>query len=239
MAGAHDARDRNGEDPFPEVPRRPSLRIADLDPDDPLRTTIANLADNQGQFVQRLAEYGADLRAHSLSTAEAFLRLETRLAGPAAPLRTRGPAPSSADMIERVGERLLENFKAKAAETEGPLVAGSPEEMTRIAEQVVAPAIAQREQAKELERLRTEETERKRRIDERRSDRRTFLVLTISGLIVAVAGIVMTYMVTKATEHDRGFAEGVKAAPPATLIVPAAAPPAPASAAVSATARPR
>ena len=75
------------------------------------------------------------------------------------------------------------------------------------------------EQAKRLEQVDKDAVE-KSAAQERR---RTFWQLTVSGCIVAVVTVLGTYFVTKATEHEKGFTEGLAAAPASTVIVAAPA----------------
>jgi hypothetical protein len=151
----------------------------------------------------------ADLVALGTATMQGFARVEAKIDLP--PMRPE--ASSSHEIVENVTARLAAKFRDVASDTTGPNVVASPEELTRIAQQIFAEETRKLEERKKYEHLQRDEDERKTKAEQRQSDRRQITVLAISGAIVTVLSVALTYYATKQATHDAAFVEGVKSVP--------------------------
>ena len=82
-----------------------------------------------------------------------------------------------------------------------------------MAQQVFADETAKLEDKRRLDKLQREKDEREQAKKSAMDTRKQFILLTVSGLIVSVVGIVATYYMTKSQVHDSAFVEGVKSVP--------------------------
>jgi hypothetical protein len=248
----------NGEDPFPPLLRNP------LAPRQPLREIVAPLddsvfegpvgkkiVDTVAALVTRADQGSKDMETFASSVFSAFERSDAVARGLHETLqeikvalnmpKMRPESPSSVDLRVDARKSLSQALREEAAKTPGPNVNLPPERIEALADEQWSGRMAAYEEKKELERRREQEKQDALTRAKNDADRRQLVVLTVSGVLVALVGIFGTYYATraanerdKAVAHEQGLAEGMRNVP--TLAPPAAsvaAPPAdsPASAA--------
>jgi hypothetical protein len=207
------------QDPFPSVPTRnpvPERRplgeaFTPVEPESVTGVIARRLVDQVGALVTRADQTSADLRALGDATVKGFNEIKVMLNLP--PMRAE--SPSSAAVPVHARKSFGEFLKQQARETPGGpgVVQAPPEEIEQAAQSYFEQQMAIYENNKAAK-------EKVAALERRRN----FWALTISASIAAVVGALAIYFVTKATEHEKGFSEGLRAAPTATVVV--AAPPA-------------
>ena len=128
-------------------------------------------------------------------------------------MRAESPSSDAVPVHARksFGEFLQQQAKATPG---GPgVVQAPPEELEQAAQRYFEEQMAVYERGQEFKRLQAQETQQKADREKRASDCRTLIILTVSGTIAALAGVLGTYFATKASEHETAFIEGFKAAP--------------------------
>ena len=237
----------NGADPFPPLPRnpvpyrQPLSEIVDPPPEQTFEGPIGRqLAGAVAALLVRSDQRDKDTEAFSASVFEGFGRNDTILRQLHAaqqemkvllslpPMRAEADSSAAFAAIAPHARRSLSTYlKEKAQSTPGgPGIVQAPtEELEQAAQGYFEEQMAVYEAGKRLRDLEAEKAQKK--IDEaaRAERRRTFWALTVSASIAAIIGAGAIYFVTKATEHEKGFSEGLKAAPTTTVVVAAAAPP--------------
>jgi hypothetical protein len=242
----------NGIDPFPPLPRNPVVKrdpLADLV--DPLSEKDfegpigQRLASTVGAVVTRIDQLGEDLSSFSRAAFQAFERgdkradavtgqineLKVLLATGQALPPMRAESPSSHAVTGRASDNFEEKVRRKARETPGGagVVQAPVEEIVADARKSFAEQMAEYEERKRVEAALKAQADaaaakvlQQAEDKQRRAERRNFWALTISASIAAVVGALSIYFVTKASEHEKGFTEGLRAAPTATVVVAAA-----------------
>jgi hypothetical protein len=129
----------------------------------------------------------------------------------------RPSQPSSFDLLEHASAAFKTELEHRASETPGPSLEATPEELSKLAEDVFAREFAKREQAKEFERLTKIEQGDLQRERERADFRKQVRVGVAVGVLVTLTVAAVTYMTGRVTGqtagHDQGFAEGIQHAP--------------------------
>ena len=208
-----------GEDPFPSVPtrnpvpeRRPlSEAFSPIEAESVTGVIARRLVDQVGALVTRADRTSADVRALGDATVRGFNEIKVLLRLP--PMRAESPSSDAVPVHARksFGEFLQQQAKSTPG---GPgVVQAPPEELEQAAQRYFEEQMAVYERGQELKRLQAQETQQKADREKRASDRRTLIILTVSGTIAALAGVLGTYFATKASEHESAFIEGFKAAP--------------------------
>ena len=215
-------RTENGEDPFPDIPKRPTLRLGHVDPDDDaIRSAIRTLADNQAQMVQRLAEQGADLRSLGVATADGFLKLERKIenAGPRQPPHFEPDEPSSynelSSLFGEAGAELYKRMKDPRDKLDSVRARAIALEAIETAKNADAAAT--------LDRMKADSRETRRQI-------RNGVIIGITVGAVLAAGGFLWGAVRVQAAHDLGVAEErsrIETAPPPSATVTAPAMPSP------------
>lgn len=211
------ARERsNGEDPFPSiplrnpVPERTPLRetFTPIEPESVTGIIARRLCDQVGALVTREDQTSADVRALGETMVKGFNELKVVMRLP--PMRAESPSSDAVPLHAR--KSFGEFLKQRASETPGGpgVVQAPPAELEQAAQSYFEQQMAIYE-ANKASRERTAALERSR----------NFWALTISASIAAVVGALAIYFVTKATEHEKGFSEGLKAAPVSTVVMTA------------------
>lgn len=154
----------------------------------------------------------------------------------------RPESPSGIDLLENSSKSFGERMKEMAASSAGGpgKVLATPAELEQVARGSFDEQMRVYLQKKRIEDLEAAETKRvadlaekealdKRMAEDAAKQRRNFWVLTFSGAIVVLFGVVGTYIATraanerdKALAHEQGLAEGIKSAPVSTVVVAAA-----------------
>jgi len=207
------------QDPFPSlpvrnpVPERTPLRetFTPIEPETVTGVVARRLVDQVAAVVTRVDQNNGDMHKLGETVVKGFNELKVMLNLP--PMRAE--SPSSAAVPVHARKSFGEFLKQQARETPGGpgVVQAPPEEIEQAAQSYFEQQMAIYENNKAAK-------EKVAALERRRN----FWALTISASIAAVVGALAIYFVTKATEHEKGFSEGLRAAPTATVVV--AAPPA-------------
>ena len=231
----------NGTDPFPplvrtQLPQRQRLgEIVDPVPEEAFEGPVGKrLATAVTALVARSDQRDADDGMFQRDVFGAFERndrIMQGLHGSVNELKVlvstghmlppmRPESPSSAAVPDHSRKSFGEFLRQRARETPGgPGVVQAPtEEIEQAAQRYFEEQMGAYEQGQKLKKLAAKELEDKAALERRR----TFWALTISATIAALVTVLGTYFATKATEHEKGFAEGFKAAPTTTVVVAAA-----------------
>ena len=242
----------NGEDPFPPPVRNPILQrqrlretLERIDEDVFEGPVGKRLASNIGALVTRADQHSSDMEAFSRTVFDGFARGDDILRGLHGTLQElvtksslppmRAETPSVTDELIHTRKSFSEHLRELAKNTPGGAnVVQAPtieleEAASKFFEERMA-AYLQRKHLRELEEaeIKAKADALKKIEDDKREAaaalerRRTFWALTVSATIAVLVGVAGTYFVTKATEHEKGFAEGVKAAPTNTVVLTSA-----------------
>jgi hypothetical protein len=236
----------NGEDPFPPLLRnplqqRPRMKeIVEVLDEGVFEGPIGKrIASSIGALVTRADQHSSDMDAFSRVVFDGFSRGDGILRGMHGAIqelkvvvmgKMRPETPSAVDAVDGTRKSFGQHLQELANKAPGGLgkVLATPAEIEQAADGYFEERMALYLQKKRVEELEAADAKAKsdaaeaivvakRDAEDKHRQRRTFWVLVASGTVVAIVGILGTYLSTKATEHERGFAEGVKAAP--TVVV--------------------
>jgi hypothetical protein len=218
------------QDPFPSlpvrnpVPERTPLRetFTPIEPETVTGVVARRLVDQVAAVVTRVDQNNGDMHKLGETVVSGFNELKVMLRLP--PMRAESPSSDAVPVHAR--KSFSQYVRQRAKDTPGgpDVVQVPPEELEQAAQDYFEQQMAIYERGQELKRLQQQEAAQKLERERKASDRRTLIILTLSGTIAALAGVLGTYFATRAAAHESGFAEGLKAAPTATVMV--AAPPA-------------
>ena len=210
---------------------------------DQMRFAIVQLDSNMGQLKDEVKE----------AIVEAILHT------PLPPVR---PAmPSTHESAERVAVRVRKRFEKESLNPESPNP--TPDDLERMIAEGVAKELAAQKQISELQRLADLDTAAKKAREDQeaatkkaredaaeadrrskedlRTQKRNWIVITTSGIVLLLIGAAFTIVQQRAVAHDQGVAEGqakvvgtfatalATPAPPAIATTPSDVPPAPAA----------
>lgn len=249
MADDPGAADLNGGAIDPRTPQRPPLeRLPAL----PVNATWQDLARAYAtvvanDYAHKKAQYGEldEIRMGLVALDRSVTRFKSDVREVVFEAAVgRGPmraaAPSTHDSAERVAMNVKERFVAQSVNPASP--DPTPDDVQKMVAEAVTAALVAEKQRADLERLaaldaakkEAHDAEKKSREDAR-SQRRNWLVLTTSGLLLLIAGSIVAAVQQRAQGHSEGVAE----APAKIVYVPLAASAPPAPPAIPASAIPR